>query len=230
MKKGQFLTENKKKIYLGVVTAVLVIIAILGYAFEKKAEPLRTAFDTAGGGVIFDHKMHASLKDTQCSECHHNDDENARSCRECHYSSEFKEACEDEAVHKRCIGKNCMSCHTESSVNCEFCHNAENFKRPQAPKTVKFETDGGPVIFDHFTHASADGYELECESCHHGYTEENKKSLPMNCRRCHYNKKYEPICENADTHARCIGKNCLNCHEDGADDCTICHKEEAPIP
>lgn len=230
MKKGQNLTEKKKMMYLGVVAAILVVIAILGYALEKQAEPLRTAFVTAGGGVVFDHKMHASLKNTTCSDCHHNDDENARNCRECHYTKEYKEACQDAPIHKRCIGKNCMSCHVQGTVKCDFCHNAENFKKPEAPERVRFETDGGIVVFDHFKHSSADGYDLECATCHHGYKEENKNSFPMSCRRCHYNKKYESICENADTHTRCIGKNCLSCHEDGADDCTICHTEEAPRP
>lgn len=227
MKKGQNSNENKKRIYLGVVIAAFVIIAILGYALEKKKEPLRVAFDTGGGGVIFDHQMHASLKNTRCSECHHNADEDdaEMKCRVCHYSSEFKEACADEAVHKRCIGKNCADCHTGGTVQCEFCHNAEQFTPPEAPKTVEFDTDGGRVVFDHFTHASEDGYELECETCHHGYKPGNKKLFPMNCRRCHYNKKYEPICAEQDTHTRCIGKNCVDCHTDGTEDCEICHKE-----
>jgi hypothetical protein len=47
----------------------------------------------------------------------------------------------------------------------------------------------------------------------------------MNCRRCHYNKKYETVCENEETHAKCIGKKCVDCHTDGAEDCEICHKE-----
>jgi hypothetical protein len=225
MKKGRNFSEDKKKLVLGMVTVALVIIAILGYALEKKKEPVRMAFDTAGGGVIFDHKMHASLKDTKCGECHHNEDEDARNCRECHYAGEFKGACADEAIHKRCIGKNCMSCHAEGSVQCDFCHNAENFARPKPPKTLEFTTDGGPVAFDHFTHSSKEGYDLECATCHHGYNAENAKTYPMNCRRCHYNKKYEPICKDADTHARCIGKNCLSCHEDGSEDCSICHGE-----
>ena len=225
MNNGTHLTDNTKKRYLGMVIVALIIIAILGYALEKKKEPVRVAFDTKAGGVIFDHRMHASLKNTNCSECHHNDEENARNCRECHYSNEFKEACQDEAIHKRCIGKNCASCHAKGTVNCDFCHNAENFKIAKAPKTVEFDTDGGKVVFDHFTHASADGYDLACDTCHHGYKKENKKDFPMSCRRCHYNTKYKSICEKQETHARCIGKNCVDCHEDGSENCEICHKE-----
>ncbi len=233
MDKSRRHTENKKKIYLGVVIVAFIIIAILGYTFEKKKEPIRVAFDTKGGGVIFDHKLHTSLKNIQCQECHHNYEKGAKdpsslemNCRECHYSKEFKEACEDENIHKRCIGKNCIDCHAQGSVECAFCHNADKFKKFVEPKIIEFTTDGGPVVFDHFKHTSPDEYGVDCETCHHDYKPENKKSSPMNCRRCHYNKKYEPICENEDTHVRCIGKNCLDCHSDGSEDCEICHKEE----
>lgn len=226
------LTENRKKLYLSVVTAALVIIAFLGYALEQKKEPVRVAFVTRGGGVIFDHKLHASLKNTKCQECHHNHNPGAKEpppgemkCRDCHYSKEFKEACEDENIHKRCIGKNCTGCHLPGTVECDFCHNEKNFKIIPPPQKVQFDTDGGQVGFDHFTHASADGYGIECETCHHGYKAGDNKSFPMKCRRCHYNKKYENLCEKEDTHIRCIGKNCLDCHADGSNECTICHKE-----
>jgi hypothetical protein len=222
--------ERKKRLVLGVTVGILVIIAIIGYAFQGEKEPLRAAFDTKGGGVVFDHRLHTSLKDTACSECHHNYEEGKdgsapMNCRECHYDKGDLETCRDEAVHKRCIGKNCQDCHGEGSASCEFCHNAEHFQRVKSPKTVTFDTDGGRVVFDHFTHASADGYDLSCDTCHHGYKPDKKSSFPMNCRRCHYNKKYSSICEEADAHTRCIGKNCVDCHEDGAENCEICHKE-----
>lgn len=234
MDQGTNLAEKRKKLFLYVVIAAFVIIAIIGYSLEKKKEPIRVAFDTKGGGVIFNHKYHATLKDTKCEECHHNyeegsDDPFAKEmrCRECHYhNKEYAEICEETNIHKRCIGKNCIDCHVQGSVNCEFCHNAENFKKYLEPETITFETDGGPVVFNHFGHADPDEYGLDCENCHHDYTKENKKKFPMNCRRCHYNTKYEKICENEDTHVRCIGKNCVDCHSDGAEDCSICHKEE----
>ena len=224
MAKGRRQTETKKKIYLGVVIVVFIIIAIIGYSFDKKEEPIRVAFDTKGGGVIFNHKYHAALQDTNCNECHHNyekgsDDPSAR-------EKEYAEICEDANIHKRCIGKNCIDCHVKGSVNCEFCHNAESFKKILEPKSITFETDGGPVVFNHLDHASPDEFGIDCEECHHGYTKENKKTYPMNCRRCHYNTKYEKICEDEDTHIRCIGKNCVDCHSDGKEDCSICHKEE----
>ena len=223
--------KDRKKVFVVMVTFVFVVVAILGYALEPKKEPLRVAFDTKGGGVIFDHQMHATLDNTKCQGCHHNADEGendfaAMNCRGCHYSEEYKEACEENPIHKRCIAKNCDSCHVKDSVTtCKFCHNSENFEPIPEPKTVEFDTEGGRVVFDHFKHASADGYEVECETCHHGFKPENKKAFPMNCRRCHYNKNYNSVCEKQETHVRCIGKNCMDCHEDGAEDCEICHKE-----
>ena len=74
MKSNRYFTPKRKKQYLGMLIAALVIIAILGYAFEKKKEPIRVTFDTKGGGVIFDHRLHTSLEGSQCQGCHHNTD------------------------------------------------------------------------------------------------------------------------------------------------------------
>ncbi len=145
-------------------------------------------------------------------------------CRACHYDQEYAEICEDESIHKRCIGKNCIDCHVKGSVSCEFCHNAENFKKIEQPKLVNFETDAGLVKFDHFKHASPDEYDLECSECHHEIG--GKEPYSMNCRQCHYNTKYAKICEDEDSHVRCVGKNCVDCHSEGTENCEICHKED----
>lgn len=234
MDQGTNLSEKRKRLFLYVVIVVFVVIAIIGYSIEKKKEPIRVAFATRGGGVVFNHQFHAALENTKCEECHHNyeagsDDPFAgeMKCRECHYhNKEYAEICEDANIHKRCIGKNCIDCHVTGSVSCDFCHNAESFKIIPQPETITLETDGGPVEFNHLSHADPDEFGLDCDECHHGYSKEKKKNFPMKCRRCHYNTKYESICEDADTHTRCIGKNCIDCHADGVDDCSICHKEE----
>ena len=230
MKKVKYFSESNRRILLGVGIIVAIIIAVLAYALEKEKEPVRIAFSTKGGGVIFNHQNHTSLENIKCEDCHHNydptgKDSGSMNCRKCHYSKEFEEICQDESVHKRCIGKNCLECHEPGSVDCNFCHNAENFKKAVEPQKVEFNTDGGVVIFDHFQHASPDEFGVECDSCHHGYQPEKKNTFPMNCRRCHYNKKYESVCETDDIHTRCIGKNCIDCHDDGVDDCAICHQE-----
>lgn len=230
MDKVKVLTK-RKEIVFGAVILILVILALWGFVFEKQREPLRVAFDTKGGGVVFDHLYHTSLKDMTCQECHHNyksgdQDSDQMNCRDCHYRKDHIGMCEDEAIHKKCIGKNCLDCHVQGSVGCEFCHNADHFETVAEPKEITFETDGGPVVFNHFSHASPDEYDIECQTCHHGYQRKKPGVFPMNCRRCHYNTKYTQICEDADIHMRCIGKNCIECHSDGVDDCTLCHEEE----
>ena len=229
----KFLFGVRKEYFLALALTVLLVISLLGYLFEGHHIPLRVAFNTDGGDVIFDHKIHTDLKTIKCNECHHNYEEMETKldsgdldCRSCHYSSEYSGICGDEAIHKRCIGKNCMDCHIQESVSCDFCHNAKRFKSMKAPETVVFETDAGKVLFSHKDHSSTDGYDLGCDTCHHQYSAESPDTLSMNCRQCHYNTKYMNICENADTHTRCIGKSCVECHTDGADNCEICHKDE----
>lgn len=230
MKQLGDINKNKNYLFLTITISVLIIIAVIGFSLENKQSPIRVSFDTKGGGVIFDHQLHVNLKDSQCTDCHHNYDpdeatQEEMNCRSCHYNREMIESCSDESIHKRCIGKNCTDCHSQGSVNCEFCHNAEHFPIIKEPKMVEFSTDAGLIKFDHFRHASPDEYALDCEECHHGYTKD-KQHFPMNCRRCHYNTKYSSLCENADTHTRCIGKNCIDCHSEGAEECEFCHKEE----
>jgi hypothetical protein len=98
------------------------------------------------------------------------------------------------------------------------------YEQETEPIRVVFITKGGPVVFEHLEHTSPDGYELECESCHHNYsTEETKnENTSMNCRECHYSKKLKTVCEDADVHKRCIGENCMQCHEEN---CEFCHKQ-----
>jgi hypothetical protein len=229
MAKIKKLIEGTKKIILLVVVGIFLIIAILLFGFEPKEEPKRVAFDTKGGGIIFNHQAHVELKDLICEECHHNFEDiginPSANCRGCHYGQAVNKSCTNEPIHKKCIAKNCIGCHLDGSVDCNFCHNAENFVTPPPPGKILFESDGGQVNFDHLIHASADGYDLACNTCHHGYKPENKKSFPMNCRRCHYNKKYKTVCGKEETHIRCVGKKCVDCHTDGAEDCEICHKE-----
>ncbi len=227
------ITNVRREYLLALFLTILFVFSLLGYLFEGHHVPNRVAFNTKGGGIIFDHKFHTDIEKLECTECHHNYEDRkmdlasgALNCRSCHYSDEFKGICDDEQIHKRCIGKNCMKCHVEESVSCDFCHNAKRFKKTIEPQTVIFETDGGKVVFNHINHSSSEGYDLGCETCHHKYKPEKPGEFSMNCRQCHYNAKYSNLCENEDTHMRCIGKHCVECHSDGEENCEICHKEE----
>jgi hypothetical protein len=128
MDKAKNLTKGKTRIFMILLLCLFVVIALWGYCFEQKADPIRVVFITKGGPVVFDHLEHASPEgyELECESCHHNysaEEENEDSaimnCRECHYSKKLTTVCEDADVHKRCIGENCMQCHEE---NCEFCH------------------------------------------------------------------------------------------------------------
>ncbi len=229
----KFLIGVRKEYILALILTVLLVFALTGYLFEGHHVPIRVAFDTDGGDIIFDHKLHTDIEKLKCTECHHNYEERktnlssgALNCRSCHYSSEYEEICKDEPIHKHCIGKNCIECHISESVNCDFCHNAKKFKGAEQPVSVIFQTEGGKVVFNHKDHASSDGYDLGCDTCHHKYLPDNPSPYSMNCRQCHYNTAYSSLCENADTHTRCIGRQCIECHTEGLENCEFCHKEE----
>ena len=68
MKLIKHFTQKRKKLYLKLAVFALFIVAILGYSFEKKKMPIRVSFETKGGGIIFDHHFHVSLKDSKCKD------------------------------------------------------------------------------------------------------------------------------------------------------------------
>ncbi len=223
----------RKKYVLALIITILIVFSLVGYLFEGHHIPIRVAFNTSGGDIIFDHKLHTDIEKLKCTKCHHNYEERkmnlssgSLNCRSCHYSSEYAEICEDESIHKHCIGNNCIECHTKESVNCDFCHNAKKFKGAKEPEIVIFETENGKVVFNHKDHASEENYDLGCETCHHNYLPENVSIYSMNCRQCHYNSSYSSVCKNAEVHTRCIGKKCTECHTEGEENCEICHKDE----
>ena len=73
MNKVKFFLKTKP-LFFGLLIVILVIIALWGFVFEKQKEPIRVAFSTKGGGVIFDHKYHTSIKNSQCQDAQGNTD------------------------------------------------------------------------------------------------------------------------------------------------------------
>jgi hypothetical protein len=229
--------NRAEKIFAGAILIVGVVVGIVGYSFTGPSHPPKKIwFDTAGGDVIFDHAYHATLSD--CSDCHHNYEEggteadNEMNCRSCHYFGEALESQSEDPTHKRFIGANCVDCHKEMAmkVTCDACHIQQGFAfeasgrvMPPLPESVKFETDGGLVTFNHKVHISEDVGE-PCSTCHHGF-KENKGTEGLkrekSCRACHY-ELADKIPEFKDeNHTRYIGANCTECH--GAEDCGMCH-------
>ena len=87
-------------------------------------------FDTKLGVVTFLHKMHADLKVTECTTCHHMlkpEDEVVKACHECHGSKDGEAPKVKTAFHSTCIG-----CHEYTVAHgeeagpqkkkCKLCH------------------------------------------------------------------------------------------------------------
>jgi len=112
-------------------TAVLLLIGVVSYAAlpsKPPERPIRLAFMTVAGKVIFDHNRHQAAVGygLVCGECHHtlapDEYDQAGSCTDCH---DVEEGDEDmpkrsDAIHQQCIG-----CHQEygaGPVDCAQCH------------------------------------------------------------------------------------------------------------
>ena len=216
---------------------VTILAGVLGYSFSGTTPtPKKVWFDSAGGDVIFDHSYHESL--AECQACHHDYDEKDTSsetemnCRACHYFGEERETRSEDDTHKRFIGASCTNCHKAKSMEtaCETCHIGPGLAFRESgrimtplPKTVKFETDGGLVKFNHKLHIGEDVDE-PCSVCHHAFVEtEGLEGLEREkrCRVCHY-ERADKIPEHDDeNHNRYIGANCTECHD--AEECEACH-------
>jgi len=112
-------------------TIGLLVIAVVSYAASPSKSPdrpIRIAFQTVAGKVIFDHHRHLTESGygLSCGECHHtlSPDEysQAGSCTECHQLEEGDEDVpkRSDALHQQCIG-----CHREyggGPMECAQCH------------------------------------------------------------------------------------------------------------
>lgn len=231
--------NTSEKVFAGVLLIVCAIVGIVGYSFPRSSSPpSKVWFDASGGDVIFDHAYHVAL--AECNDCHHNFDEQGtapeaeNNCRTCHYYGEARELESEDPTHPRFIGANCIECHKSAAMEivCDACHVRQGFAfeasgriMPALPEKVKFDTDGGVVIFDHKVHISKDVGE-PCITCHHeckGGKDMKGMACDKDCRACHYQQADKiPECDN-ENHARYIGANCANCHD--GDDCSQCHED-----
>ncbi len=96
---------------------------------------------------------------------------------------------------------------------------------PKNPPRVLLPTAGGPVLLPHRLHSDESGAALDCADCHHNEDADMATMSGMNCRACHYENPdiVETVCADNETHPRCIGTQCLVCHE--GEDCTFCHRK-----
>jgi hypothetical protein len=114
-----------------VSAVVLLLIAVVSYAaFPHKPpkQPIRAAFSTVAGKVIFDHNRHllASGYGLSCGECHHTlqpeEYNQAGSCTECHDPNDGDADMpkRSDAIHQQCIG--CHQAYGGGPVECAQCH------------------------------------------------------------------------------------------------------------
>ena len=118
------------------ISVLLLLIAlaaaVTGYAIRPplvQKNPPRMLFPSAGGPVLFPHRLHteASGAALDCADCHHNEDADTATmsgmnCRACHYNNPdvVETVCADNETHPRCIGMKCLVCH--EGEDCTFCH------------------------------------------------------------------------------------------------------------
>jgi hypothetical protein len=124
-----FSRKELNLVYIG--TVILFLLAMVSYtAFPNQApkRPLRIAFQSVAGKVIFDHGGHHSEAGygLACGECHHtlapHEYDQAGSCIECHALESDDEDMPNraDAFHQQCI-----ACHQEygaGPIDCSECH------------------------------------------------------------------------------------------------------------
>ena len=86
-----------------------------------------------------------------------------------------------------------------------ICYAAFPVQAPPEPIRIMYYTNAGRVLFDHQTHASVNGYALNCLDCHHLHGGE--EIAPVACGTCHPGgKKVTKFPE-----------SCFDCHDDAAE-------------
>ncbi len=89
------------------------------------------------------------------------------------------------------------------------------------PTRVLLDNKGGKVVFEHKAHA--EGYGLECATCHHA---ENLEKGVSPCGECHNAATAE---FNIPDRMEAFHLRCMGCHEEvgagpyGKDQCNQCH-------
>lgn len=225
----------------------------LGYAFIASARvkqpfPEYVVFPATDplavdspGAVVFDHAYHKDIG--QCLRCHHDYDSEAtgvrpgeKRCRRCHHDAAVVTG-EGEAPHALFIGDNCLyACHGElgpAMSECPTCHlgpgedpGTRMTHLPRPPREVRYDTEAGPVVFDHLLHHS-DHAGIACTACHHEVRATaglEDLADSKDCRACHHERQgLIPEYTGDGAHPGSIGNACTACHE--VDDCALCHRD-----
>ena len=103
-----------------------------------------------------------------------------------------------------------------------LCYAAFSSTDSDIPIRISYKSATGNVLFDHKTHASAQGYGLSCQDCHHNLEEDETEGVES-CGACHEaESEDEDVLKRSDA----FHKQCVDCHQEfekGPEDCAECH-------
>ncbi len=243
---------QRRYLPIAVLTGILFVAALAGYLIPANSEgtPVRILLENKGGKVIFAHKTHVELQDSDCASCHHTsgDEQMPPNCSSCHVKK-FDDAF--IANHQETIDdKYCQSCHHPTATmalfshdkhaedyaedDCQACHHDESIEPdPQAcsecheKETLKDipslkDANHGKCIDCH-----EDFYDEGTKGCKNCHTREKptKTFEPQPCSSCHD----EPVEQLVPTTTTAFHGQCMSCHEEqgagpfGDDACYQCH-------
>jgi len=180
------------------------------------------------GPSEFDHREHAHMATMSggCELCHHFTPPNHAepACKTCHSTEQQTEDITQPGL-RGAYHRSCMACHSEWDPDgeCEVCHlkkvdgapvgapEGGHYPPIEIPEMMIYmedtEDDPGVVPFHHRNHA--EGYELECTSCH----------IEQGCEACHIRgQELHPMGGPDD---RDLHSVCFECHDEDA--CEDCH-------
>jgi hypothetical protein len=110
--------------------------------------------------MLWDHKIHSSYKDMDCTTCHHTDStgEHHMACYKCHESGLFDNPPVSEVVEKTCV-----ECHEERGVILQKWTDMDSEKA--AETYYHYEGKDGGFWWNHRGHAVDKSF--SCQNCHH---------------------------------------------------------------
>jgi len=121
-----------------------------------------------------------------------------------------------------------------------LCYAAAPLQSPDTPLRMVFKSAAGKVWFDHQTHtaATASGYGLACNDCHHHPADDDQHRACGDCHRTPETAEAaKPVClechdedeidmEAVPTRTNAFHDQCIKCHKDasaGPAVCAACH-------
>ena len=219
---------SKRYIPIAVVTAMLAVLAVIGYVWPAsepllpvKPLPNRVLLKNSAGKVVFDHKKHFEDYKVECQSCHHDREKPtpvAQACSSCHgvvTTPNFK----TEHVTAFADQMSCVTCHHVEFAGTTY----------EGPDRTPDST------WDHTPHLSAGGDMKQCNTCHDFVntktTLRDKGWITINpayadCTVCHRGQEIEDLIP---SRMQAFHDSCMGCHEKldkgpyGQETCNQCH-------